>query len=59
VDKAIKTTITVNGRMIRIKENPLAFRAVNSLFSAKFPKVMREESKMDKGRANGIKLAET
>jgi hypothetical protein len=45
--------------MIRIKENPLAFRAVNSLFSAKFPKVMREESKMDKGRANGIKLAET
>jgi hypothetical protein len=29
------------------------------LFSAKFPKVMRDESKIDNGRAKGIKLAET
>jgi hypothetical protein len=44
---------------MRIKEKPLDLRAVNSLFSAKFPKVISEESKIDKGRANGIKLAET
>jgi hypothetical protein len=45
--------------MIWYKDNPLDLSAVNSLFSAKFPKVIKEESKMAKGNANGIKLAET
>lgn len=55
---AKKTMITVNGRMIRSREKPLDFRAVSSLFSAKFPKVIKDESKIANGKAKGIKLAE-
>jgi hypothetical protein len=51
--------MTIKGRMMRNKEKPLDFRAVSSLCSAKLPKVMSEESKMAKGRASGIKLADT
>lgn len=56
---AIKSTITVKGLIILRREKPLDFSAVNSLFSEKFPKVMREESKIERGSASGIKLAET
>lgn len=52
-------TITVKGRITLIREKPLDLSAVNSLFSAKFPKVIRDDSNMDKGSASGIKLAET
>ena len=49
----------VSGLMILSNENPLDFNAVNSLFSEKFPKVIKEDKRMDNGRARGIKLAET
>ena len=52
-------TTTVSGLIILYSDNPLDFRAVNSLLSAKFPKVIKEESKMARGKAKGIKLAET
>jgi len=55
----MSTTTTVKGRMIRNKENPFDFNAVNSLFSDMFPKVIKEERRMASGRAKGIKLAET
>jgi hypothetical protein len=53
-----KTMITVKGRIIRSREKPLDLRAVSSLFSAKFPKVIKDESKIANGKAKGIKLAE-
>jgi hypothetical protein len=44
--------------MIRYKESPLDFNAVNSLFSERFPKVIMDESKIANGSARGIKLAD-
>ena len=55
----INNTTTISGRMILYKESPEDFSAVNSLFSARFPKVIMEDKSIAKGRANGIKLAET
>ena len=56
---AIITTTKKSGFMILYNESPLDFRAVNSLFSERFPKVIKDESKIANGRARGIKLAET
>jgi hypothetical protein len=52
-------TTTVNGRIILRREKPFDFNAVNSLFSDMLPKVINDDSKIARGRANGIKLAET
>ena len=38
---------------------PDDFKAVNSLFSAKLPRVIIDESKIASGRASGIKVADT
>lgn len=51
--------IDVNGFNIRIKDRPLAFSAVSSLFSDRFPRVIIDERSIARGRARGIKLAET
>jgi hypothetical protein len=56
---AIRTTVCVKGLRIRNKDNPEDLRAVNSLFSARFPSVMIELRRMARGRASGIRLAET
>jgi hypothetical protein len=55
----IPMTNTINGRMILERDKPLDFKAVNSLFSEKFPKVIKEEINMDNGNASGIRLADT
>lgn len=52
-------TMAISGLKMRSKENPLALSAVSSLCSAKLPMVMSEESKMAKGKAKGMMLAET
>lgn len=52
-------TTKVKGRMILNKDIPEDFIAVNSLFSAKFPIVMMEDNNIAKGKARGIKDAET
>ena len=52
-------TKIIKGLMILNSERPLDFRAVNSLFAEKSPKVINEEIRMAKGRARGIRLAET
>ena len=49
---------TVSGRMILYNESPLDFKAVNSLFSAKFPNVIMDDRSIAKGSASGIKLAD-
>ncbi|MNR57337.1 hypothetical protein D3C85_1780930 [compost metagenome] len=59
VPVAMRTTVFVSGFKIRKRDNPEDFKAVNSLFSAKFPSVMIELRRIAKGRAKGIKLAET
>ena len=46
-------TAIAKGRMIRKSEMPAAFMAVNSNFSAKLPKEIRELSNIAKGRARG------
>jgi hypothetical protein len=51
-------TINIKGRMILYRESPLDFKAVNSLFSAKLPKVIKEESRMASGTAKGTRFAE-
>jgi hypothetical protein len=51
--------MTVKGRRILKRDIPADFKAFNSLFSAIFPMVIIDESKMAKGRAKGIILAET
>jgi hypothetical protein len=45
--------------MIFNRDKPLDFNAVNSLLSAMFPKVIKEDSRMARGKASGIRLAET
>lgn len=45
--------------MIRNKERPEDFSAVSSFFSAKFPNVMMDEKRTAKGKASGIKVADT
>lgn len=40
------------------KETPADFMATNSYFSARFPKVIIEDSRTEMGRANGTSLAE-
>jgi hypothetical protein len=55
----IAMTRTIKGLMILNNESPLDFSAVNSLFSEKLPKVINEEISIAKGRARGIRLAET
>ena len=45
--------------MILNKDKPDDFKAVSSFFSAKFPKVMMDEKRTAKGKANGINVAET
>lgn len=55
----MKTTTVTSGRMILNNDKPEDFNAVNSLFSARFPNVMIELSKIARGKASGIKLAET
>ena len=52
-------TRTIKGLIILNNESPLDLSAVNSLFSEKFPKVINEEISIAKGRARGIRLAET
>ena len=52
-------TNMVSGLIILYNDNPLDFSAVSSLFSEKFPKVISDEISIDRGSANGIKLAET
>jgi hypothetical protein len=46
------------GRMMRIMDIPALLSAVNSKFSPNFPKVIREESKTDNGKANGKVMSE-
>jgi hypothetical protein len=55
---AMIITTIIKGFIILYRESPLDFNAVSSLFSDKFPKVMIEESKIARGRASGIKLAD-
>ena len=52
-------TRAIRGLMILNNESPLDLSAVNSLFSEKLPKVINEEMRIAKGRARGIRLAET
>ena len=52
-------TNTIKGRIILYRDKPLDFKAVNSLFSEKLPKVIKEEINMDMGSASGIRLADT
>jgi hypothetical protein len=59
VKAVIIVTMTVNGRRILKSDMPADFNAFNSLFSAMFPIVMIEESKIANGNAKGIILAET
>ena len=40
------------------KDTPADFIATNSYFSARFPKVIIEDSKTEIGNANGTSLAE-
>lgn len=49
----------VKGRIILSKEKPLDFKAVSSLLSDMLPNVINEERRIAKGKANGIRLAET
>ena len=44
------------GKRTRAKVIPLVFMAVSSLFSPRLPKVMREESRMESGKATGTIL---
>ncbi len=46
------------GRMMRVMDIPALLSAVNSKFSPNFPKVIREESKTDNGKANGNVMSE-
>ena len=39
------------GRMMRNNEMPAAFMASNSSFSPKLPKVIRDDNRMDSGKA--------
>ncbi len=52
-------TMIVRGFNIWNKDIPADFKALSSLFSAIFPTVIMEESKIARGKANGIRLAET
>ena len=57
--KQINNTTPVKGLKILYNDKPDDFNAVNSLFSAKFPIVMMEDKSIARGKAKGIKLAET
>jgi len=46
------------GLKMRQIETPAALAAISSYVSPRFPKVMIEESRIDKGKASGIILAE-
>ena len=49
----------MSGRIILYNDNPEDLSAVNSLFSARFPKVIIDDNNIARGSAKGIKLAET
>ena len=59
MNAAIPIIEKVRGRRMRYKDKPLAFSAVNSLFSVKFPIVIIDDKRTANGKAKGIKLAET
>ena len=45
---------SISGRMILNNETPAAFMAVNSKFSPRLPKVIKEANNIAKGNAMGI-----
>jgi hypothetical protein len=47
---------TISGRMIRNRDMPADFIAVNSNFSPKFPNVIKEASSMARGNAIGTNV---
>ena len=49
--------MTISGRKVCIREIPAALMAVNSLLSPKFPKVIKEDSRMARGNAWGISIS--
>ena len=48
----------ISGNIIRCNEIPADFNAISSLCSPIFPKVIKEERRIDNGRAIGTKLAD-
>lgn len=52
-------TTKVSGFMILYNDIPLDLKAISSLFSEKLPKVISDDKRIAKGKANGTKLAET
>ena len=56
LSKMINTSI---GRITLNSDIPDDFKAVSSLFSARFPKVMIEENRTANGKASGMSVAET
>jgi hypothetical protein len=57
--KTLKSVATTKiGLRIRMMDIPALFRAVNSKFSPNFPKVIREESNIAKGKASGTVIKE-
>ena len=49
---------TIRGFIILMREIPEAFRASNSFFSPRLPKVIMDANSTDKGKARGTQLAE-
>lgn len=47
----------MRGAIILKSETPEDFKASNSRFSARFPKVIKDDSRTDKGRARGTSVA--
>ena len=46
------------GRMIRVMDMPALFKAVSSKFSPNFPKVIKEDSSTESGKASGRVMSE-
>jgi hypothetical protein len=46
------------GRIIRVMDIPALLSAVNSKFSPNFPKVIKEESRTERGNASGSVMSE-
>ena len=46
------------GRMIRVMDIPALFKAVSSKFSPNFPKVIKDDSSTESGKASGRVMSE-
>ena len=54
----IKAVVNIRGDIIFCKDNPALFIAVSSKCSPRLPKVIKEESRMARGRAIGMVVSE-